>query len=208
MKTLSEFLAEHILNRKDFVPDVGPTRMRQYYIKLISEGIEAYKEHLQNDRPKTVQWTMIEKKLISALEKMQSQGHTEKESDLGEVKHPICPLNMYFEGDEDKINKENCDFENRGCSEACEIKIKPVCLTNHIFDPLRQPCPTCKLILACTDRKNRHCKECLLFNLKSRGNCKEPGYGTKANNNACDRFKLNAQFKEIECYILNKKEEN
>lgn len=39
------------------------------------------------------------------------------------VKYPICPLNMYFEGDEDKCDAEKCDFstETRSCTSACEI---------------------------------------------------------------------------------------
>ena len=35
------------------------------------------------------------------------------------VPYPICPLNMYFEGDEDKCDTSKCDFENRTCTEAC-----------------------------------------------------------------------------------------
>lgn len=46
--------------------------------------------------------------------------------DLSNVPHPICPLNMYFEGDEDKCDTSKCDFdtERGGCTEACK-KIKP-----------------------------------------------------------------------------------
>lgn len=38
-----------------------------------------------------------------------------------QIKHPICPLYMYFEGDEDKIQREDCDFnlETRSCSTGC-----------------------------------------------------------------------------------------
>lgn len=53
-------------------------------------------------------------------------------------------------------------------------------------------CSKCTSLLDCCDRKNRHCSDCLLFNVESQGSCEEPGYGTKADNNACDRFKLNA----------------
>lgn len=43
---------------------------------------------------------------------------------LGNVKHPICPINHYFEGDEDKCDTSKCDYNTdfRNCSEACRIK--------------------------------------------------------------------------------------
>lgn len=143
MKTLSKFMANYIANQTVF----NPNRLEE----MFCEAIEAYKKHLQNDHPKTVQWVMIEKQLISALEKMESRNHLEhykicacpeyrmhkgcedcpcksicdakeSESDLGKVKHPICPLNMYFEGDEDECNTDKCNFENRSCTEACKLK--------------------------------------------------------------------------------------
>jgi len=40
------------------------------------------------------------------------------------VPQPICPINMYFEGDEDKCDISKCDWDItiRSCSEACKIK--------------------------------------------------------------------------------------
>lgn len=136
MKMLAEFLARHICKSTNF--------NQIFFEELIAEGLEAYKQHLQNDNPKTVQWAMIEKNLISALEKMQSENHLCENADFCEekglndcgcrpigsscihsscihkVKHPICPLNLYFEGDEGKIDLNKCDFEDRHCSNACD----------------------------------------------------------------------------------------
>lgn len=41
--------------------------------------------------------------------------------DINSVPHPICPLNLYFEGDENKCDTGKCDFdtERRGCTESC-----------------------------------------------------------------------------------------
>lgn len=49
-----------------------------------------------------------------------------KENDNTEIKHPICPLNIYFEGDENICNSDLCDFdcELKSCSESCKIKIE------------------------------------------------------------------------------------
>jgi hypothetical protein len=46
------------------------------------------------------------------------QKHTEEN-----VPYPICPLNMYFEGDENKCDTNKCDFDTdtRSCTEACKI---------------------------------------------------------------------------------------
>jgi len=39
---------------------------------------------------------------------------------IEDVKYPICPINLYFEGDEDKCDPSKCDFdESRVCTEAC-----------------------------------------------------------------------------------------
>jgi len=40
------------------------------------------------------------------------------------IPQPICPFNMYFEGDEDKcdISKCNYDYDRRACSEQCRIR--------------------------------------------------------------------------------------
>jgi hypothetical protein len=149
MKTLAEFLVDHIIDCDDFTPKEWQ-EFRSEYIRDYNKAIEAYKDHLRNDSPKTVHWAMIERDLIVALERMQSQdslegsmhnnqmhsndcashnsppaGFASSVSDcdckpnLKEVKHPICPLNMYFEGDEDKIDLDKCDFQNRGCSNTC-----------------------------------------------------------------------------------------
>jgi len=42
---------------------------------------------------------------------------------LKNVPQPICPINMYFKGDEDKCDLSKCDWdqENRCCTEACRI---------------------------------------------------------------------------------------
>jgi len=76
MKTLSEFLARHIIDRQDYF---GPNAEEEYesmikwYGEDIAEGIKAYERHLQDDSPKTVSVAMIEKDLITALERMQSR---------------------------------------------------------------------------------------------------------------------------------------
>lgn len=43
-----------------------------------------------------------------------------------EVPEPICPLNMFFEGDEDKCDASCCDYgeESRSCTKACRIDNK------------------------------------------------------------------------------------
>lgn len=199
MKTLSQFLAEHTLDRKDFDEKEWP-EMIKYYGELITEGIEAYKEHLQKDCPKTVHWAMIEKQIVEALTKAEQMPATPKDekvcanpewnmnmgcnecpvekckqrlvngtfsadqllelsakaastnkvkeicfdpelraeigcddcdarntckakTNLKDIAHPICPLNMYFEGDEHKCNADKCDFdiESRSCNSGCQI---------------------------------------------------------------------------------------
>jgi len=42
-----------------------------------------------------------------------------------DAKYPICPLNMFFEGDENKCNTKNCDFESglRMCTSQCTSKL-------------------------------------------------------------------------------------
>jgi len=54
-----------------------------------------------------------------------NRGNPDKE-DLNDVPHPICPLNLYFEGDEDKCDVSKCDFdlETRSCSHGCRINVK------------------------------------------------------------------------------------
>ena len=43
---------------------------------------------------------------------------------LKETAYPICPLNIYFEGDENKCDVSKCDFDIkfRCCTENCKIK--------------------------------------------------------------------------------------
>lgn len=45
----------------------------------------------------------------------------EKKEDFDSIAYPICPLNFFFEGDEDKCNQAECDFdlESRRCSLSC-----------------------------------------------------------------------------------------
>jgi len=40
------------------------------------------------------------------------------------VVQPICPINLYFEGDEDICNSEKCDWDikSRSCSSNCALK--------------------------------------------------------------------------------------
>lgn len=152
MKTLSEFLVDFLIDKNDFSAEEW-AKYRPDYVNDYNKAIEAYKKHLQNDSPKTVHWSMIERDLIVALERMQSQdtlegarhnsqlnknihevgcasynnppaGFASSVSDcdcnMKTIKHPICPLNLYFEGDEDKIDLYKCDFKNRSCTNACD----------------------------------------------------------------------------------------
>lgn len=224
MKTLAEFLANHLLDHRDFDDLEWPDILKDY-TQTIAMGIIRYKEHLQTDSPNTVQWAMIERQMILALERMQSHEHLNGAShsntnientkyhclqpaalktDLGcikctsllachnnenrrcsecllfdltargnckqtgygtlatnhacdrfklkvsddaclfpaarakfgcddcrlhqtceiqNVRHPICPINIYFEGDENKCNEKDCDWDTntRSCSTACKI---------------------------------------------------------------------------------------
>lgn len=56
------------------------------------------------------------------LEGIMNRDNEDNES-LNNVPYPICPVNMYFEGDEDKCDTSKCDFEfkDRSCTEACKI---------------------------------------------------------------------------------------
>ena len=51
-----------------------------------------------------------------------------------EKKHPICPLNMYFDGDEDKCDVSKCDFtaEFRDCGKACVKSDKIIPLAQYL----------------------------------------------------------------------------
>lgn len=41
-----------------------------------------------------------------------------------EIAYPICPISLYFEGDEHICNTKNCDWDIdlRYCTKLCEIK--------------------------------------------------------------------------------------
>jgi len=45
------------------------------------------------------------------------------EVDINSVLFPICPINLYYEGDEDKCNVKLCnwDTETHSCTRACEV---------------------------------------------------------------------------------------
>jgi len=38
------------------------------------------------------------------------------------MKYPICPINLYFEGDENKCDSSKCDWDTdtRSCNNGCE----------------------------------------------------------------------------------------
>ena len=50
----------------------------------------------------------------------------QQNDDLKNVPYPICPINLYFEGDEDKCDVSKCDFdtETRMCSRGCIIDVE------------------------------------------------------------------------------------
>lgn len=54
------------------------------------------------------------------------QEPSEQHETIENVPHPICPINMYFEGDEDKCSVKHCDFdlESRSCSQSCKIDLE------------------------------------------------------------------------------------
>lgn len=46
---------------------------------------------------------------------------------MEDFKYPICPINIYYEGDEDECDESKCDFdiEIRRCSQGCtDVKIQ------------------------------------------------------------------------------------
>jgi len=43
---------------------------------------------------------------------------------IDNVKYPICPINLYFEGDNIKEDKCDWDIDTRQCTEACCIGSK------------------------------------------------------------------------------------
>lgn len=55
-----------------------------------------------------------------------------------DIKYSICPINMYFEGDEDKCNISKCDFniEFRCCHQTCKVKPEPKPLAQYLAEYL------------------------------------------------------------------------
>jgi len=43
---------------------------------------------------------------------------------MDNIKYPICPINLFFEGDEDKCNASKCDWdlETRTCWLGCKVE--------------------------------------------------------------------------------------
>lgn len=58
------------------------------------------------------------------LEGIMNRDNPDRKND--NAPYPICPINMYFEGDEDRCDVLHCDFntETRSCTEACKIDVK------------------------------------------------------------------------------------
>jgi len=46
------------------------------------------------------------------------------EDNIMKIPHPICPFNMYFEGDEDECDVSKCDIniETHSCTMGCKVK--------------------------------------------------------------------------------------
>jgi len=78
MKKLSEFLAEFLFDESTSSLDARSEELKQL-ASNIKLGIENYQQHLHDDVPKTVQWAMIEKQLITALEHMEFPNKSKKE---------------------------------------------------------------------------------------------------------------------------------
>jgi len=76
-----------------------------------------------------------------------------------DIKYPICPLNLYFEGDEEKCDQSKCDFniETRRCTEACEIREKKN--WKGIW-PVGILCTVCGKQLTYSVSKGWHCIHC------------------------------------------------
>lgn len=57
---------------------------------------------------------------------MKKYNYTEMamKQDIKDVAHPICPINMFFEGDEDKCDVVKCDWDlfSRCCTMNCSQK--------------------------------------------------------------------------------------
>ena len=51
-----------------------------------------------------------------------------------DIKYPICPLNMYYEGDENTCNEEGCDYDLSTRSCLAE-KIRIIFIKHWDFSP-------------------------------------------------------------------------
>ena len=197
MKTLAEFLARHLIDRNDYFGLNAKSdyeKMIKWYAEDLDKAIEAYKEHLRNDSPKTVHWAMIEKDLITALERIQCQDSLE-----GARHNNQTTLEEMCAYPELRKNA-NCDACNIG---GCEFDLREkehACLQPSVYKA--NDCVNCESLLECSNEKDKHCGDCLLFDMQAQGNCNEPGYGTLATNNACDRFRLKVKNKN-QCLDLD-----
>ena len=70
MKSLSRFLAEHIIEVENF-DDPELEKMIDWMQKHIHEGIENFKKHLGKDPARTVAWAMLERQFVVTLEHME-----------------------------------------------------------------------------------------------------------------------------------------
>lgn len=53
---------------------------------------------------------------------------------MKDVRYPICPLNLYFEGDEDKCDQNECDYDCLGlCTQSCERILPDLSKTYRLF---------------------------------------------------------------------------
>ena len=71
MKTLSEFLAEYLLDRKDFNNEEWEN-MLKWFANEIHEGLEEYKKYLISHKCKTIHWKEVEKQIVDAITKAES----------------------------------------------------------------------------------------------------------------------------------------
>lgn len=63
-----------------------------------------------------------------------------EEDPLNGTAYPICPLNMYFEGDEDKCDASKCDFDTelRICGGGCRLTPEDMQEIADALPPLKQ----------------------------------------------------------------------
>lgn len=56
---------------------------------------------------------------------------------FGTIKYPICPINIYFEGDKEcDPNKCNFDTETRSCTQTCKIEIGQIKILSNKQQPV------------------------------------------------------------------------